>query len=233
MQKPHWMAAAALALAVPALASSVAGAGNDNDTATYTVSYRNLTDGQYLTPPNFAAHGRDVEVFHVGRDASPGVQAVAENGGVPVLAAELAAALDATGRGTSGVGGSAPVGPGEEIQFTFTTDEDHLSVVSMIVCTNDGFAGLDTWKLPTRDGDSSTTRLRAFDAGTEINTEADGDIVPAPFCGDPTLGTGTSNPDLAEGGRILPHRGILGVGDFDSSYDWKGRVAEVTVTRDS
>jgi hypothetical protein len=231
MKKTRWIAAAALGLAAPALATTAAGAGHSDDVATYTVTYRNLTDGQYLTPPNFAAHGRDVEVFHVGRTASAGVQAVAENGGVPVLAAELSAALDATGLGISGVGGAAPIGPGGEVQFSFTTDEDHLSIVSMIVCTNDGFAGLDTWKLPTKDGASETTRLRGFDAGTEINTEADTDIVPAPFCADPALGTGVSNPDLAENGKILPHQGILGIGDFDSSYDWQGRVAEVTVTR--
>lgn len=231
MNTTRWIAAAALGLAAPALATTTAGASDSDDVATYTVTYRNLTGGQYLTPPNFAAHGRDVEVFHVGSTASAGVQAVAENGGVPVLAAELSAALDATGLGISGVGGTGPVGPGGEVEFSFTTDEDHLSIVSMIVCTNDGFAGLDTWKLPTEDGASKTTRLRGFDAGTEINTEADTDIVPAPFCADPALGTGVSNPDLAENGKILPHRGILGVGDFDASYDWQGRVAEVTVTR--
>ncbi len=233
--------AAAAVLLVPVLTATATGAephpGADGETATgeaaptYTVTFRNITEGQYFTPPNFAVHERDVEVFHRNRPSSPGVQAVAENGGVPVLAAELDAALDQTGLGISGVGAEAPIGPGEEVSFEFTTNFSRLSLVSMLICTNDGFAGLDTWQLPGRDGQTKTTRLAAYDAGTEINTELNVDLVPAPFCDGDGVGTDESNPELAENGVIRRHRSILGVGDLGEQFDWQGPVAEIAVTR--
>ncbi len=232
--------AAAATLLVPVLAASSGGALTNADEAantsaeaapTYTVTFRNLTDGQYLTPPNFAAHEREVGVFQRNQQASPGVQAVAENGGVPVLAGELDAALDQTGLGISGVGAQAPIGPGEDVSFEFSTNFSRMSVVSMLICTNDGFAGLDTWRLPSKDDQTKRTNLRAYDAGTEINTELNVDLVPAPFCEGNGAGTDETNPALAENGVIRNHRGIQGVGDLSDQFDWNGPVAEIVVTR--
>ena len=202
--------------------------------ATYTATFTNVNNGQqYLTPPNFAAHDDDVEVWDRGDEASAGVQAVAENGDVPALAAELTGNIDAKGLGVSGVGSGGvegPLKPGESRTFEFTTTERHISVVSMIVCTNDGFAGLDSRNLPRRDGQTKTYRLRGFDAGTEINTEMRADLVPAPFCGEGE-GSGASNPELAENGKIRRHRTLQGVGDLNPALDWSGVVAELRITR--
>ena len=201
-------------------------------TPTYTVTFTNLTEGQYFTPPNWAAHSGDVEVFERNEEASPGVQAVAENGGTDVLAAELAAAVDDTGNGVSGFADGGPISPGSEVAWSFTTEERHFSLVSMIICTNDGFGGIDTMNLPANDGQSRTYRVNAYDAGTELNTERWEDLVPAPFCGGGGLGTGESNPDLAQNSKIRGHRGIRGVGDLGPSFDFpRGGVAEVTITR--
>ena len=202
----------------------------NNPTPSYTVSFENITDGQYFTPPNWIAHDDDQSVFTVGQPASPGVQAVAENGGVPILAAELAAAMDGTGNGVSGVGAEAPIGPGETVTFSFSSKEDTFSLVSMLICTNDGFGGIDGVGLPGASGQSRTVDVRAFDAGTEINTENRADLVPAPFCGDGG-GTGESNPELAEGWVVTPHRTLRGVGDIGAEFDWVGHVARVTITR--
>jgi len=158
------------------------------------------------------------------------VQAAAENGGVPVLAAELAVAMDETGNGVSGVGAEAPIAPGETAEFSFSTKEDAFSLVSMLICTNDGFAGIDSAQLPGRSGASKTINVRAFDAGTEINTENRADFVPAAFCGDDG-GTGESNPALAEGWVVTPHRTLRQVGDIGTEFDWVGPVARVTITR--
>ncbi|MEM7272149.1 MAG: spondin domain-containing protein [Actinomycetota bacterium] len=214
-------------------ASPASGTDGERPAATYTVTIRNLTDAQYLTPVNVAAHDRSVRVFRSGSPASPGVQAVAENGGVGVLEAELAAAIDAQGLGVSGVsspGAAGPIAPGETSTFEFTTAETWFSIVSMVVCTNDGFAGLDTRPLPTVDGQSRTFRARAFDAGTEVNTELRADLVPAPFCGEGD-GSTASNPALAENGVVRRHQTLQGVGDLNPALDWRGAVAEVTVTR--
>ena len=221
---------AAGALAAPAAADP----HHDDQAATYTVTFENLTGGQWFTPPNFALHDDDVRVFSVGKPASPGVAAVAENGGVPVLAAELAAAIDAKGLGTSGVGpgvAGGPIPPGAMVSFDVTSAERRFSLVSMVVCTNDGFAGINSVGLPRRTGDARTLRVPAYDAGSEINTESYDDLVPAPFCGGGGRGSGTSNPALAERGKVHRHRGIEGVGDLGPAFDWSGPVVEVTITR--
>ncbi len=222
---------ALFAILLPTVAASTAGADTYRPpvNATYQVEFTNTTTGQYLTPPNFAAHGKNIDVFERGEKASPGVQAVAENGGVPVLAGELEAAL-ASSSGVSGVGADAPIAPGETVTWEFTTIESQLSVVSMIICTNDGFAGLDSKNLPGRDGRSRTFYLKGYDAGTELNTENRIDIVPAPFCGEGE-GSGESNPELAENGVITRHRTLRGVGDLPDSFDWSGPVAKLSVTR--
>lgn len=232
MKRATLVIIAMLAAILPIAASGTAGAQSTTTTteATYTVEFRNITTGQYLTPPNFAAHTRQVDVFQRARPASPGVQAVAENGGVSVLAAELTAAVDDAGLGVSGVGADDVLAPGESTSWEFTTSADRLSVVSMLICTNDGFAGLDSLRLPRYDEGTTVRRLRAYDAGTEINTENRADVPPAPFCGDGD-GSGESNPELAENGVIRRHRTIRGVGDLPSTFDWQGRVAEIVITR--
>lgn len=220
--------AAALTLATVATGAA---AGDHADDVTYVATLTNIT-GNYLTPPNFAAHTNDVALFALNRQASPGVQAVAENGAVPVLAAEIAGAVDAAGLGTSGVGGDAPIPPGGSVTFEFTTSADRLSIVSMLICTNDGFAGLDSKLLPTQGNAAKSYRLQGYDAGTEINTENRADLVPAPFCQlGSGLGTGMSNPALAEDGVVRRHQGIQGVGDLEDKFDWNGPVAELTVVR--
>lgn len=232
------LAAMVTAVATVALATTgTAAARPPADEGVFRVTVTNTTDGQYLTPPNWAAHGRSASVFSINRTASDGVRAVAENGGVPVLAAELDAALDQTGAGVSGVAlpsGDAPppIFPGESRTFEFSTSEDRFSLVSMIICTNDGFGGVDSRRLPNRVGQSVQHRIHGYDAGTEINTELDADLVPAPFCADPSVGTGESNPSLSEDGVVRRHRGITGVGDLSPEvYDWNGPVGTVMIER--
>ena len=228
----------AVVSAAPASAHGYGGNGHGGNghgggaDATYEITFENLTGGQYFTPPNYAVHDRHADIFSRRRAASAGLQAVAENGDVPALAAELTAKIDDQGLGLSGVGPAAgPIGPGESITFSVTSEEQRLSIASMVVCSNDGFAGLDSKRLPRHDGQTRTYYLRAYDAGTEINTEIRGDLVPAPFCGE-GMGTTETNPELAENGVVRRHRGIKGVGDLDPSvFGWHGPVVKVTVTR--
>ncbi len=217
-------------LLAPLLFLASASDASASGEATYLVEIRNTTSGQYLTPPNWAAHSEAADVFQIDEPASPGVEAVAERGGVDVLAAELAAAVDAAGLGVSGVGAEAPIRPGATASFEFATAQTRFSLVSMIICTNDGFGGLDSVRLPNQDGKSRTYNVRSYDAGTELNTENRADIVPAPFCNGPG-GTGADQPAIDESGVITRHRTLEGVGDLPASFDWSGPVAEVTITR--
>ena len=97
--------------------------------------------------------------------------------------------------------------------FMITTHKKakFLSFASMLICTNDGFTGLDTIRLPKK---KLTVFSVAYDARTEMNTEDFADMVPpcqgliGVMSADP--GTGMSNSMLAEDGIIIPHVGIIG-----------------------
>ena len=229
LRRTLFIIAGLVAVLLPAAATStIAGAQTTN---TYTVTFENLTEAQYFTPPNFAIHSDDVDVFDLRSPASPGVQAVAENGAVPILAAELQGAIDAAGEGVSGVGAAAPIPAGESATFEVTSNERKFSLVSMIICTNDGFTGADAKNLPG-EGQTITYDLRGYDAGTEVNTERLRDIVPVPFCGSVGVGTGETNPSLAENGVIRVHRTLQGNGDLAPNLDWDNNeaIARVTIT---
>jgi len=233
-------AAALAALFVVPAASAAPG-----DARTYQVTVTNLTAGQPLTPVLFATHRASVDVFTVGLSASFGVKEIAENGNL----APLAEALGATTGVSEVFQGGMPIVPAgtpgsamfpDSVTFEISGDRGarSLSWVSMLICTNDGFTGLDSLGLPRHIGASVTVGAAGYDAGTELNTEDFADIVPpcqgliGVSSGEP--GTGTSNPTLAEGGVIHHHEGIQGGADLVPEvhgWDVSAPVAEVTVER--
>ena len=95
----------------------------------------------------------------------------------------------------------------------------YLSLTSMLLPTNDGFVGLDSWKIPTEAG-TYTFTLNAYDAGTEANDEivngggAPGTPgIPAAPGGD--AGTGAIGVTMTEdNSNIHIHRGSLGDDDL-------------------
>lgn len=131
-----------------------------------------------------------------------------------------------------------PVLPGDAVTFSITAERGakFVSFASMLICTNNGFTGLDTGRLPQQVGDAVTFETNGYDAGTEINTEDFADIVPpcqalvGVSSDDP--GTGTSNPALTEGGVIRHHPGIRGgVGLVPGIHGWADPVARITIER--
>lgn len=136
--------------------------------------------------------------------------------------------------------GPPPILPGETRAFTIQTKRSgtRLSLAAMLICTNDGFTGLDSTRLPNHVGDTIVLTTSGYDAGTEVNTEDFADIVPpcAPLTGIATTdaGTGMSNPALVEGGVITHHAGITGVDDLLTGlhgWDVQAPVASITVER--
>ncbi len=194
----------------------------------FEITVENLTGGQLMTPLVAATHRNANAVFGTGRAASAGLQSLAENGGVPDLVAELDGARAV---GFVGVVGSVPVAPGATVTTTVVVDDGgrRLSVAGMLICTNDGFAGVNGAWLPASIGETITAYGDAYDAGTELNTERYVDLVPP--C-DGMGQTGMSNPALTEHGVVEPHQGIIGVGDLSQPiHGWSDPVIEVTVTR--
>ena len=196
--------------------------------ATYRVTIENVTEGQPLTPPLLVSHDPSVDVFQLGQAASEGVKEIAENGNVMPLMDALTA-MDGV---HEVVAGDAPVTAGSTQTLEIRANAGEvISWVSMLICTNDGFTGLDAAALPAA---STTLPADAYDAGTEMNTEDFADIVPP--C--PQLtgvmsddeGTGMSKPDLAEGGVVAAHAGIMGDSDLDPEvHGWSDPVARVTI----
>lgn len=206
----------------------------------YKVTITNLTSGQPFTPPILTTHNRRTKVFAITEDASEGIQALAENGnGEP-----LVAALNNDVNVHDVVTGSAPLVPGsnpgatgfessETFVVTARGNARFLSIASMLICTNDGFTGINSVRLPSR---KKTVYAVAYDASTEQNTEDFADIVP-PCQGligissdDP--GVGASNPMLAEDGFVIPHSGIHGGFDLQPVvHDWADPVAKIVIER--
>lgn len=219
----------ALSASMAVAVAPAAATGGDVNDYTYRVTVENLTDNQTLTPVVAATHKSSFRLFKTGRAASNGVQQLAENGGVPVLADELAS----NGRVEAvEVIGTAPLAPGTAATGLISTDRHHrrLSLASMLICTNDGFAGRSSMRLPGSVGHERTFYARAYDAGTEVNTEAYVDLVPP--C-DSAGGSEMSNPDLAENGVVRRHAGIVGgIGDLtDADHGWDDPVMKITIER--
>jgi hypothetical protein len=238
------LTAAVASMLVGAFLAPTAGAA-PSDLRTYRVSVTNLTAGQPLTPVLFTTHRAGVDVFTVGTPSSFGVKEIAENGNL----APLAESLEAEGGVSEVFVGGIPLVPEglpgsamfpDSVTFEISAElgARRLSWVSMLICTNDGFTGLDSIKLPAHIGDELTALTAGYDAGTEINTEDFADIVPpcqalvGVSSGEP--GTGVSDPALAEGGVIHHHEGIVGEADLVPEvhgWDVDEPVAEVVVER--
>ena len=215
----------------------------ESDAATtkmYEVTITNLTPGQPITPPLLVTHSKDMGFFTVGEMASNGVQQLSENGNAQPLVEML--------QGKSGVmdiiQGTAPLVPandpgntGLSYTETFTVSSSgnmrYLSFASMLVCTNDGFAGIDSVKLPINH---KTIYAMAYDARTEVNTEDFADMVP-PCQGaigvtSDDEGTGASNASIAEDGIVIPHPGIMGGEDLlKDVHAWGNPIVKIDIVR--
>ena len=114
----------------------------------------------------------------------------------------------------------------------------------MILPSNDGFVGLDSWEIPAEAG-TYTVFLNAYDAGTEANDEVRGSgalgeagmPVPPPL--DASIGmNGTGVTDMEANDKVHIHRGSLGDDDMsagksdinNSVQRWLNPVAKLTIT---
>lgn len=211
--------------------------------AEYDIQVENVTRGIYFTPLLVAAHAPDVQLFTPGEAASASLQAMAEGGDISALEADLAA----TGATISANPAGGLLVPGATTSTTLNTDNatanTRLSVVAMLLPTNDGFVGLNGLPLPTEPG-TYHYDVAGWDAGSEGNDEIRGSGVPGeagfpvPPPLDPVVGTNGTGTGAAAEGYVHVHRGNLGdtqsdggVSDIDSTlHRWLNPVARVTIT---
>ncbi|MEZ4417112.1 MAG: spondin domain-containing protein [Gemmatimonadota bacterium] len=203
----------------------------------FEVTITNLTSSQALTPPVFATHTRSVSIFETGEPASFEIKEVAENGNVDPLVMALSGNPD-VGEVVVPLNDFPPLRPGKVRRFEIQTrgEMGRISFAAMLICTNDGFTGLNGVRLPVAVGDTKVYYSNSFDAGTEINTEDFANMVPpCPLLsGVPSSvpGTGMSDPMLAENGVVHRHGGILGIADLiPAIHGWSDPVAKVEIRR--
>jgi hypothetical protein len=194
---------------------------------TWKVTITNLTPAgpgapgsQPLSPPLFVVHSPFVSVWRVGQIASHGVAAIAEDANNAVLESALPQ-LRGVESAFTGAGG--PIPSGQSRTYTVETEErfTRLSLLTMLVNTNDAFTGLDSIS-PGRLGPVHMTL--AYDAGSERNNELRSHI-PGPCCGSMFV----RDP---EGQLIRHHEGITGRGQLSPAlYDWNDPVARIEIVR--
>ena len=196
-------------------------------TKVWRVTIQNLTPpgpgapgSQPLSPPLFVVHSNRADVWSVGGIASHVVAAVAED--AANMPAETAfGALRGVRSVFTGGGGPIPSGTSREYMVSTRGRFDRLSIVTMLVNTNDAFTGLDSLHLR---GQRLVRMRMAYDAGSEKNNELVA-FIPGPCCNHPFV----RDP---EGALIRPHPGIAGTGELSAAlYGWTGAVARITVER--
>lgn len=218
--------------------------------ANLTVSVTNLTRATWFTPLLISAHPASFKSFNEGSAASVEIQSIAEAGDTTGMQAILPAGSSKIFDPNSG-----PLKPGGSVtSATFSggagTTNTQLTILAMLVPTNDGFVGLNAIDIPTAPG-TYTYEVSAYDAGTEANDEkkaAAGGInqpglIFPPFLNDASGKlAATINPNATgfanatKEGFVHIHRGIVGsaqggVSALDNTvYRWLNPVARVVLT---
>ena len=194
------------------------------DEGTYVVRVTNLTKAQSFTPIIAASHTPAARIFLAGTLASSELRTVAEEGNVEPLRALLEGmaavqeVVSSAGLLTRGATSRLEVEGGGAFSI--------LSLVAMLIPTNDAFVGVTTMLPDSRE--TKVVYAYAYDAGTEQNDELCASI-PGPFfneCGGPGGGGQAGNGE----GVVTIHPGIHGIGDLPpSDRDWRNPVARITI----
>jgi len=210
--------------------------------ASLDIKITNLTQGIYYTPILIAAHSDENHLFESGMTASTELQMMAEGGNI----AGLSSMLDSYSADKVENPAQGLLAPAQSTMAMLETNDGNnmLSITAMMLPTNDGFVGLDSWKIPTESG-TYTILLNAYDAGTEANNELilEGSGAPgmlgipaAPGIGAGMAGSSVTNEETNT--MVHIHRGTLGDDDMEGGksdlnntvHRWLNPVAKVTVT---
>ncbi len=229
MKKILTAAFTTLVFATPALAQNV------------SVDVTNLTNAIYFTPLLVATHPESTHLFKSGTAASANLQTMAEGGNTAGLITDLMGiSADISDNPAGGL-----LAPGASTNATFPKggQNTHLSLVAMMLPTNDGFVGLDALEIPNATG-TYTYFLNAYDAGTEANDEIinGGGATGTPgIPADPggNNGTGATGVTTTENNMMVHiHRGVLGDMDLVAGksdlttniHRWLNPVAKIVIT---
>lgn len=220
-------------LAITALAGALAtpksedASPGDHWPARYEVRITNLTRGQIFSPAVVALHSaRQAPLFTLGDAPSAELAMVAEDAMLAPMVSALQASRDVADVQVLDLNGG-PIPPGQSASVVVRGIPgrfDRVSMVGMLVTTNDAFYGFSSHRAPRFGHDDFTGP--AYDAGSEANTEMCAHI-PGPPCGN----AGVRVPNGAEG-FVHVHAGIHGIGNLSAAeFDWRNDVVRVEIRR--
>lgn len=222
--------------------------GQNGNLAVYTVTITNLTNGQPFAPASVVAHEPGYYAFVPGETASVALEMMAEGGSVAALLDEASAAtqfLDA-----QQASGTPPKSIGTETTLVvpmLDVDNIRLSVLTMLVDTNDAFTGLNAMDISNMEvGQYKSFTTISWDAGTEANIET-AETMPGPAA--QAAGGGGAPAGFSEVrddrmNVVHAHRGVvtsanaedpsmegLSTSILNESDRWDNPTAKITVVR--
>ena len=141
--------------------------------AQFRITTTNLTTAQPMSPVAVILHNNGFNNFIDGETASAAVEMLAEGGDNSEVLSTAAAATQHIASGSAG-----PVPPsstGTELTLSVPADQlsdVRLSVMTMLIRTNDAFTGLNATDISNMEvGSSRTFNAPTWDAGTELDSE--------------------------------------------------------------
>ena len=181
-----------------------------------------LDNPEQVTPETVEVGGTRFYRYRVLRS----VLVPLKDGPIEIPAVEAAIGVRSWGSFDSGqlIERSTPV---RTVEVAARKGANYISLVSMMLPTNDGFIALNGVKAPHRKV-SVMYQSPGFDAGTEANDELCMHI-PGPQCDG---STSTSDPDDTDEGYVYIHNGIHGIGDLaPATYTWHNPAATISIKR--
>ena len=184
------------------------------DAFTYSVNVTNLTAGQPMSPVLITSSS----IYHVGESASAGLEKLAEGGDNSELLS------------TDSVSGTGLLTPSSSEILTINTQKQTLSIATMLVKTNDAFAGIESYDVASlKVAQSTTLFLNVYDAGTETNDETNTTV--------PGLGGEGYNAERETANIVTLHSGIiskidgLATSNLNSLEKFNNPALKVVITR--
>ncbi|MFT5543507.1 MAG: outer membrane murein-binding lipoprotein Lpp [Glaciecola sp.] len=147
--------------------------GQNGNLAVYTVTITNLTYGQPFSPASVVAHEPGYYPFVAGESASVALEMLAEGGSPTALIDEASTVVQFLDAQQGG--GTPPRMMGSETTLVvpmLDADNLRLSVLTMLVDTNDAFTGLNAMDISNMTvGQKVAFTTISWDSGTEANIE--------------------------------------------------------------
>lgn len=199
------------------------------NTASYRVSVENLTYSQPMAPMAVVYHSKDTALFEVGETSTLGLEKLAEDGDNSELLSELS--LDPMVKVSKG--GTGLILPGKSDSVTLEGDiTECISVVSMLVNTNDAFAGISCADVSTmQSGEKIMLGMVTYDAGTEANSEK-AMTIPGPAGGGEGFNAVRDDRDF-----VSVHSGVVTMDDgpttsaLTQAHKWDNPAALLVIER--